>query len=163
MPELVVRPMGQSEFDQWYEASTRVLAASQVAAGNWSAEEALTLAHEARRALLPDRLATAGMLFLVGLLPDGTPVGSAWLGLTHPRGTPNCAFLYFIEVDEQHRGTGYGRVLLTASEDAARSHGVRSLELNVFGSNTPAIQLYETSGYGVVTQQMRKSLDEQQS
>jgi ribosomal protein S18 acetylase RimI-like enzyme len=39
-----------------------------------------------------------------------------------------------------------------------RSRGVGALELNVFGDNARAIRLYETFGYHVVTQQMRKSL-----
>ncbi|GGQ50774.1 GNAT family N-acetyltransferase [Couchioplanes azureus] len=159
MPELIVRPMHGSEFDEWNEATTRVLAAAQVAVGNWSSEDAPEMARRSRRELLPDGLATAGMLFLRGFRPDGIPVGAAWLGLTHPRGTPDCAFLYFIEVDEAHRGTGYGRALLSAAEEAALSQGVKSLELNVFGFNTPAIHLYESAGYRVVTQHMRKSLD----
>ncbi|MBC8993576.1 N-acetyltransferase, partial [Micromonospora chalcea] len=33
-----------------------------------------------------------------------------------------------------------------------------ALELNVFGTNETARKLYETSGYRVVTQQMRKDL-----
>jgi ribosomal protein S18 acetylase RimI-like enzyme len=39
-----------------------------------------------------------------------------------------------------------------------RARGVKAIELNVFGDNTRAIRLYETSGYTVVTQQMRKRL-----
>ncbi|MEV6601111.1 GNAT family N-acetyltransferase [Actinoplanes sp. NPDC051346] len=159
MPELIARPMRENEFAQWNEETTRLLAASHVAVGNWSSEAAPELARKARRDVLPDGFATAGMLFLKGLQPDGTPVGSVWLGLTYPRGTPDCAFIYFIEVDEAHRGKGYGRALLSAAENVVRSRGVKSLELNVFGFNAAAIQLYETSGYGVVTQQMRKSLD----
>jgi len=81
-----------------------------------------------------------------------------WLGLTHPRGKGDCAFVYDIEVDEAHRGLGYGRVLLAAAEEAVRSRGVGALELNVFGDNARAIRLYASSGYHVVTQQMRKAL-----
>ncbi|GFJ94917.1 GNAT family N-acetyltransferase [Phytohabitans rumicis] len=85
-------------------------------------------------------------------------VGTLWIGLTHPRRTPDCAFIYDIEVDQEHQGAGYGRALLAAGEDAVRAEGVGSLELNVFGGNTRAIGLYESSGYTVVTQQMRKAL-----
>jgi ribosomal protein S18 acetylase RimI-like enzyme len=97
--------------------------------------------------------------YLRAILADGTYIGVVWLGgLTHPRGTPDCAFIYDIEIDEGHRGAGYGRALLTAAEDAVRSRGVGAVELNVFGDNARAIRLYQTSGYRVVTQQMRKSL-----
>ncbi|MFI7026227.1 GNAT family N-acetyltransferase [Micromonospora sp. NPDC049900] len=51
-----------------------------------------------------------------------------------------------------------GRKLLAAGEDVVRRHGVSSLELNVFGDNDRARRLYQSSGYRVVTQQMRKTL-----
>ncbi len=150
--------MTRNEFDEWRDGAIRSFADEQVAAGNWSSAEATELAAKANQTLLPDGFATAGMLYLRAELPDGTYIGVLWLGLTHPRGTPDCAFIYDIEIDEAHRGAGYGRALLAAAEDAVRSHRVGAVELNVFGDNARAIRLYETSGYRVVTQQMRKSL-----
>jgi ribosomal protein S18 acetylase RimI-like enzyme len=158
VPDLVIREMTRSEFDEWRDSVVRSFADEQIAAGNWSAAEAVDLATRANDSLLPDGFATAGMLFLRAELPDGSYVGVLWLGLTHPRGTPDCAFIYDIEVDAAHRGAGYGRALLAAAEDAVRARGVGAVELNVFGDNARAIRLYETSGYRVVTQQMRKSL-----
>jgi ribosomal protein S18 acetylase RimI-like enzyme len=158
MTDMHVRAMTRTEFDEWRDSIDRAFADEQVTAGKWSAEDAIDLATRDNNALLPDGLATPGMLFLIACRPDGTRVGVLWLSLRHPRGTPDCGFIYDIEIDEPHRGSGYGRALLTAAEDAVRSRGVGALELNVFGSNVRAIQLYETSGYRVVTQQMRKSL-----
>lgn len=158
MPDLLVREMTRTEFDEWREQVVRAYADEQVAAGNWSAENAIALAAEANNVLLPDGFATPGMLFLRACRPDGTRVGVLWLGLTHPRGAPDCAFIYDIEIAEPYRGSGYGRALLNAAEDAARSRGIGALELNVFGENARAIGLYATSGYRVVTQQMRKPL-----
>ena len=150
--------MTANEFDEWRDGVIRAFADEQVAAGNWSSAEAMNLAAKANEALLPDGYATAGMLYLRATLADGTHIGVLWLGLTHPHGTPDCAFIYDIEIDEAHRGAGYGRALLAAAENAVRSRGVGAVELNVFGDNIRAIRLYETSGYRVVTQQMRKSL-----
>lgn len=158
MTDLVVRDMTRNEFDEWFGAAMRSFADEQVAAGNWAAHEATELAARANRQLLPHGFDTEGMLFLKAVLPDGTPVGVLWLGLTHPRSTPGCAFIYDIEVAEAHRGAGHGRALLAAAEEAVRSRGAEALELNVFGGNTRAIRLYETAGYRVVTQQMRKAL-----
>jgi ribosomal protein S18 acetylase RimI-like enzyme len=158
MTGISVRPMTDDEFERWRRHLAEAFAAEQVAAGNWAADEALDRALEGNAALLPDGLATEGMLLLKGVRPDGTVVGTLWIGLTHPRGAPDCAFIYDIEVDEEHRGAGHGRALLAAGEDAVRAHGVGALELNVFGDNAPALRLYETSGYAVVTQQMRKNL-----
>ena len=40
----------------------------------------------------------------------------------------------------------------------ARELGATSMTLNVFGDNPTAIRLYETSGYTVTAQQMRREL-----
>ncbi|HEX2774639.1 MAG TPA: GNAT family N-acetyltransferase [Micromonosporaceae bacterium] len=150
--------MTEAEFDAWHQRLAEAFASEQVAAGNWSPDEALDLALQGNAALLPDGLATDGMLLLKGVRADGTAVGTLWIGLTHPRGTSDCAFLYDIEVEDEYRGAGYGRALLAVGEDAVRSRGVNALELNVFGTNMRAIRLYESSGYTVVAQQMRKNL-----
>jgi ribosomal protein S18 acetylase RimI-like enzyme len=158
MPKVTVRAMAEAEFKEWQHAIARAFADEQIAAGNWLPGEALELALKGNAALLPQGLATPGMLLLKGVLDDGTPMGRLWIGLSHPRGIPGCAFLYDIEVDEEHRGAGHGRALLTAGEAVARSYGAGALELNVFGDSTRAIRLYATAGYRVVAQQMRKEL-----
>lgn len=138
--------MTKSEFDEWRDGVVRAFADEQVAAGNWSSEDALELAIRSNNALLPDGFATPGMLFLSACRPDGTRVGVLWLSLTHPRGKPGRAFIYDIEIDEAYRGFGYGRALLAAAEDTVCSRGVGALELNVLGDNSRAIRLYEASG-----------------
>ncbi|GAA0803965.1 GNAT family N-acetyltransferase [Spirilliplanes yamanashiensis] len=158
MADLRVRPMTGDEFDAWREETLRAYADEQVAAGVWDAADALETARRQQAALLPDGRGTAGMRFLTATLGDGTPVGVLWLGLTHPRGTRDCAFLYDIEVRPEHRGTGLGRALLAAAEEVARAGGAGALELNVFGGNARAVRLYSSAGYTVVTQQMRKPL-----
>jgi ribosomal protein S18 acetylase RimI-like enzyme len=158
MPELHVRAMTEAEFDEWRVTIARAYADEQVKSGNWAPEEALGLALAGNADLLPRGLATEGMLLLTALRPNSAPVGRVWLGLKHPRGTADCAFLYGIEVDQPYRGQGYGRALLAAAEDAVRSHGVSALELNVFGSNATAIALYRSAGYVVLQQQMRTTL-----
>jgi ribosomal protein S18 acetylase RimI-like enzyme len=158
MPEITVRPMTAAEFADWQDVLARAYADEQVQSGNWAPEEALDRARADSATRLPQGRDTSGMLFLTGLGPEGEPVGRIWLSTEHPKGTADCAFLYDIEVDGPHRGKGYGRALLRAAEEAARSRGVSALELNVFGGNTTAIALYESAGYVVVQQQMRTRL-----
>ena len=150
--------MTDAEFADFRQATARAFADELVAMGGWSAEEALERARQGSAELLPQGRETPGMLLLTAVLDDGTVVGRLWLGLTHPRGTPDCAFVYDIEVDEGSRGRGLGRALLAAGEDVVRSHGVPAVELNVFGDNARAIGLYASAGYRVITQQMRKDL-----
>lgn len=158
MPELTVREMAADEFAEWHEGVMRAFSAAQADAGSGTFEENLTRTREAQAALLPRGAATPGMLFLHGVRGDGTVVGTMWISLEHPRGVRDCAFLYEIAIDERFQGEGYGRALLTAGEQIVRERGVAGLELNVFGDNARAIGLYATSGYRVITQQMRKDL-----
>lgn len=158
MPEVALRPMTQLEFEHWQQVIARAYAAEKVAAGTWREEEAYDRALSGNAALLPQGLGTPRMLLLEAEVADGTPVGRVWIGLDHPGGAADCAWLYDIEVDPPHRGRGLGRALLDAAERAVQQHGVGALELNVFGPNSRAIGLYASAGYAVVTQQMRKQL-----
>jgi ribosomal protein S18 acetylase RimI-like enzyme len=150
--------MTPEEFERWQSDLAVAYAEEQVAAGNWPQEKALELARDNNAKFLPQGLATPGMLLLVGVRGEQAPIGRIWIGLKHPRGVADCAFLYDIEVFPRHRGKGLGRGLLAAGEAAVREHGVHALELNVFGSNTAAIGLYRSCGYRTTTQQLRKDL-----
>ena len=156
--KVIVRTMTPAEFDHWMATIAEEYAAEQVAAGRWSAEGAVERAHEENTQLLPQGLETPRMLLLQGIDADDEPVGHAWVSLDHPRGAPDIAFLYDIEVIESRRGSGFGRALLEAVEDATRQAGGAALELNVFGRNHTAIALYSSAGYDLITQQMRKTL-----
>ncbi|MFI1994695.1 GNAT family N-acetyltransferase [Actinoplanes sp. NPDC020271] len=158
MPDLTLREMPASDFDEWYDAAVRGYADLQTSAGVWRAEEALRLSAEKHESLLPAGRATPETILLQGLRPDGAVVGTLWISLVHPRGVADCAYLFDIEVVEEHRSAGYGRALLTAAEGVVRDRGISALELNVHGDNTRAINLYASSGYRLVTQQMRKDL-----
>ena len=50
-------------------------------------------------------------------------------------------------VEAGHRRRGVGRALLAAAEEWARRNGIGKIELHVFPHNTPAIALYERTGY----------------
>ncbi|MEU4626588.1 GNAT family N-acetyltransferase [Actinoplanes sp. NPDC023801] len=155
--EVTVRAMTPAEYDEWQHELAVGYAAEKVRAGNWPEDGAYERARAETAERLPDGPATDGMLLLTGEA-GGSPIGRLWIGLVHPREVPDCAFVYDIEVIESRRGQGLGRALLAAGEAAARSHGAAALELNVFGANPVAIELYRTSGYRVTSQQMRKEL-----
>ncbi len=85
------------------------------------------------------------------------PVGIGWIELRQ-RASGTSAYVFDIRLDEDRRGQGLGRALLEALHDAARDLGATSMMLNVFGDNPTAIRLYETSGYAVTAQMMRREL-----
>ncbi|MFF2276263.1 GNAT family N-acetyltransferase [Agromyces sp. NPDC058126] len=158
MTNVTVRAMTHAEFDEWQTDIAEEYATEQVAAGRWRAEGAVERARDENALLLPQGVETPRMLVLRGIDDVGEPVGRAWVGLDHPRGAPDAAFLYDIEIIEARRGSGLGRALLEVVERAALEAGAAALELNVFGKNTAGIGLYESAGYEVTTQQMRKTL-----
>ncbi|BEP15662.1 hypothetical protein acdb102_39730 [Acidothermaceae bacterium B102] len=158
MPEVTLQPMTAEEFATWREHSIRLYAEEHVTAGNYLAEEALARSSAEFDDRLPDGRSTSGMLLLVARDAAGADVGMLWLSLTHPRGAPDTAFVFDIEVLPERRGQGYGHAVLAAAEDEVRRHGVGALGLNVFADNPTAIGLYTSAGYHVTTQQMRKVL-----
>jgi RimJ/RimL family protein N-acetyltransferase len=52
-----------------------------------------------------------------------------------------------MSVRASHRRRGFGRALLEAGIEWARSIGITRLELYVFADNAPAIALYEALGF----------------
>jgi ribosomal protein S18 acetylase RimI-like enzyme len=154
--EVLLRPMTEAEFDDFFAHSLRNYADSHVEAGNWSREEAEERAAAAAASLLPAGFATEGMLFLMAEAA-GEVVGWLWLALPPPGNEPGVAFVYDIEVVGDQRGKGYGRAL-AAGEAELRARGVAAVGLQVFGFNVAAKQLYETSGYQLTSQVMRKEL-----
>lgn len=158
MAALEIRPMTETEYDRWREAAIETYARDQLEAGRWPMATAMERARTSNDELLPAGFETADMLFFTAVRPGSGPVGLAWLGLVHPLGVPDCAFLYEIEIFESHRRKGYGRALLGEVEGVARDRGRQGLELNVLGGNVAAIRLYARSGYAVSTQRMRKTL-----
>ncbi|MET0933342.1 MAG: GNAT family N-acetyltransferase [Mycetocola sp.] len=116
MSRITTRPMTQPEFDVWQQELALEYAEDQVAAGNWTPETARERALTENAHLLPDGLRTPRMLLVRAVLENGEPVGRAWVGLDHPRGAPDTAFLYDIFIDDVHRGRGLGRELLAEVE-----------------------------------------------
>ncbi|HZX02586.1 GNAT family N-acetyltransferase [Kribbella sp.] len=117
-----------------------------------SAEEALAVSRQETDKLLPDGPDTEQQLIWTAFADD-VPVGSLWIS-TRSR-TP---FVYGVEVSPAHRGKGYGRAIMLAAEQECRRCGHTALDLNVFGDNHTAIALYDSLGYVVTSQQMRKAL-----
>ncbi|MFC3500639.1 GNAT family N-acetyltransferase [Micromonospora krabiensis] len=108
--------------------------------------------------LLPDGVATAGVLLRVARVDD-VQVGWIWVTLPGPgEASPGRAWIHNIEVDPAHRGRGHARRMIQLMEAELAARGVPELGLNVFGSNTVAIGLYESLGFRVAAQQMVKPL-----
>ena len=148
--------MTQDEYDAWRGQSVADYAVEIARSRDLDAESAAAQSAGEFAQLLPDGLASAGMHLWTAVVDD-EPVGMGWIELRQ-RASGVSAWIYDISVGADHRGRGLGRGLLDALHAAARDLGATSMALNVFGDNPTAIRLYETSGYTVTAQQMKKEL-----
>lgn len=158
-PELTVRPLAESEYDAWL---------SHVRAGYLAALRSSGLTEQQARQkcdadnqhVLPQRQATPGAVLRQLCAPDGTVLGGLWVTLrqrTLPGGRP-LAWVMAVDVPEEHRGQGHGRLLMRLAEHECLAAGVRDLGLNVFTGNQVAIGLYTSFGYRVTHRVLGKPL-----
>jgi ribosomal protein S18 acetylase RimI-like enzyme len=156
--ELHVRAMTRPEYDEFLARQIPQYAQAHIRAGTWTPDEAERMAADQFRQLLPDGPDTRDTLLRTAETPDGHRVGLIWIALNRPGAPPGSAWIFDIEVDPARRGEGWGRALLRAGEQDAARHGATSIALNVFGDNTTARHLYDTSGYETAALTLRKDL-----
>jgi hypothetical protein len=75
---------------------------------------------------------------------EGRIVASVMVGHDGHRGT-----VYYVSVDPDCRGLGYGRRVMTAAEDWLKAQGVWKLNLLIREDNTPVQGFYGALGYQV--------------
>ncbi|MFD7504515.1 GNAT family N-acetyltransferase [Streptomyces sp. NPDC059850] len=162
-PELpvgsAIRAMAEADYPAWHaHERTRYLAT--VLESGLTREQAEAKAEADYATLLPHGPATPGTVLRI-LAHGGTDVGTLWVALR--AGEPDAeergeAYVFSVEVGEEHRGNGHGRTLMLAAERDSLAAGARSLGLYVAGGNTPALRLYESLGYEAVEYHLIKQL-----
>jgi GNAT superfamily N-acetyltransferase len=95
--------------------------------------------------------------FVMRACEGETGVGSLWMGRPLS-GSTTTWFVFFVTVDADRRGRGYGRATMEAAERWTREKGGSRIGLNVFGPNVVARNLYDDLGYQVMATQMFKDL-----
>lgn len=151
-----LRPMTQEEYAAWRERSVREYATEIAKSRDLDPESAAAQSAGEFAELLPDGLSSRDMHLWTAVVGDEA-VGMGWFELRQ-RASGVSAWIYDISVDPARRGEGLGRGLLDALHDAARELGATSMALNVFGDNATAIRLYDSLGYTVTAQQMKRDL-----
>lgn len=151
-----MRPATQAEFDDWLPRLEAGYAEQIIASGAMPAEAAREKARRDTERVFSAGLGTPGQLVFRVLAGD-EPVAWLWLAVPGPD-DPAMAWVYDVVVDEAYRGRGYGRQAMLLAEQQARAHGMSSIGLNVHGKNFVARSLYDSLGYEVTAQQMKKPL-----
>jgi ribosomal protein S18 acetylase RimI-like enzyme len=77
---------------------------------------------------------------------DGVPVGHLWLVERRDAYEPILS-VYDIDVDQPHRGRGYGRAAMVFAEEEARRRGLTRMTLHVGARNDVARNLYRSLGF----------------
>ncbi|UFS58903.1 GNAT family N-acetyltransferase [Subtercola endophyticus] len=153
---VTLREMPDEMIGGWLDVSNAHYEAERLANGD-SPEQAAAKARQSREQYFPgDRPAEPHIVFEV--VADGHPVGVLWLGPLDEK-RPQEWWVFDVEIDEGHRGKGYGLAAMQLAEPAARERGAVKLGLNVFGTNTVAQQLYRSLDYTTTAITMWKPLD----
>ena len=156
-PAVRLRPMRPDELPAFVEHSIVSYALGIETQGGQTAEFARKKSEEDHAAVLPDGLETPGHTLWIVEAGDA-PVGVLWLA-ERDSGGRRVIFIYDVEIDEAHRGKGYGRAAMELAEEQARAQGIGRIELNVFGGNEVARKLYLSLGYVETSVQMGKDLE----
>jgi GNAT superfamily N-acetyltransferase len=152
--ELRLRSATADEIEPWLSQLAADYAAEIAGAGSLPPDEARQKADNDLRAQLKDR--TGQLMFR--LTVGEQPVGWLWLAVPFPGGDPAMAWVNYVQVDPEFRGRGYGRQAMVLAEREAAARGMTSVGLNVHGPNVVARALYDSLGYQVTAQQMKKVL-----
>lgn len=152
-PALVLRPMTDEEFPDYFQGQVDIYASEKVAAGKCAFDEALIESRDEMEKLLPDGLMSEDQFIFVAEL-ENLRIGTAWVDIDTDLEVPR-AFGLYIEIDTALRGQGLGRDLMKAIQAECRKLGAKGFALSVFGHNSIARGLYESFGFGV-TEEMKK-------
>ncbi|AUD02151.1 GNAT family acetyltransferase [Spirosoma pollinicola] len=88
-------------------------------------------------------LATPSSTVLAGRL-DGAVIATVMVGFDGHRG-----WVYYLAVEDAHRGRGFGAAMMQAAENWLVKHGVPKLLLMIRPENDTVLKFYEAIGYSL--------------
>lgn len=94
------------------------------------------------------------------LTQETSPIACLWMGNAIDQITgQRHAHLFLLYVVPEHRRRGVGRALMEYAQTWARARGDKQIGLQVFSSNTPALNLYNQLGFQTQSLWMIKPLE----
>jgi ribosomal protein S18 acetylase RimI-like enzyme len=153
---LSVRPLSNEEFESWFPRIRDGYAADMVKDAGVAPDKGAAMAASQMDALFPGQKPSPEQLVYV-LEADGERVGDLWL-CDREDPVQHALFIYFVGIDSEHRGKGYGKAAMELVESEARRLGIDRVALNVFGGNEVARNLYRSLGYEENAVSMSKNL-----
>ena len=153
---LSLRALTDDEFESWFPRMRDSYGTDMARDAGVEPERAAAMATAQMDALFPGRKPSPDQLVYV-LETDGERVGELWL-CDREDGPQHALFVYFVGIDPEHRGKGYGKAAMELAEAEARRLGVDRVALSVFGRNEIARNLYRSLGYEENAVAMTKKL-----
>ena len=142
-----LRKMTDTELVEFNELCVYEL--SQVFALNMSKDEADKKAKEEQYGLLPDGINTKDH-FLFTIIQDKNNIGSIWFAKLEKK-QKYIAFIFYIGIDEDLRGKGFGTTAMKMIELEIKKIGLNTIRLHVLKNNLPAIKVYNKLDYNIFT------------
>jgi RimJ/RimL family protein N-acetyltransferase len=156
---LYLRPMDETEYQQFLDYAITNYAEEKVQAGNYAPADAIEYSTIEYQEQLPDGVKTKDNFLLMIVEKElGKPVGFVWL-MIQQTGHLRSLTLVNILIYEAFRSRGYGTQTLQLVEEKALTLGLERITLHAFGHNRGAISLYERLGYKITNVHMAKDLE----
>lgn len=146
-----LRPMREDEFAAWLPKLREEYAGDLVRDYGMPARQARGQAAVEIQGDLP----AGHSVFVIEV--GGEQVGHLWLAEPHHAHEPTLV-VYDVDIDEPHRGHGYGRAAMLFAEEEARRRGLARIALHVGARNEVARELYRSLGYEENEVRMSKSV-----
>ena len=137
--------MRNEEFERWLPSLREGYATDIMRNGGTSETDARTKAVVDIERLFPDGQPSSDQFVFV-VEVDGESVGELWVA-EREGDLGRGLWIYDVQIEEAHRGRGYGREAMLLAEEEARRRGLNRVALNVFGGNAAARGLYQSLGY----------------
>ncbi len=151
-------PMSEKIFAEYLSAAVAGYANDNIVSGRWPEQDAHARSEESFRDSLPQGLQTPNQyLFEITDIEGGSCVGYLWFAVVE-KNNLRSAFVYDLEIKEEHRRQGYAEAAFREMEKQVRELGLQSIGLHVFAYNKGAQALYEKLGYQVSGLNMLKHL-----
>jgi GNAT superfamily N-acetyltransferase len=106
-----LRPLTDEEISEFIERQVEQYVEERVRSGE-RPDTARRIACEQSRALFPEGVPADGQLLFRVLDDEGTAVGMLWIGPQRPADQPGALWVFYVGIEEAHRGKGYGRLAM---------------------------------------------------
>jgi len=155
---LTLTPITAAEFQVYKNILISGYADQSVKSGRVAADTSVEWSEEEMVKILPKDLDTEGH-FIFKIINTDSELILGYIWFANQPDNKEHAYLFDINLLEEHRGQGYGRKAMELLEIVLKEKGYVALGLHVYCFNEGAIKLYQSIGFETTSLLMRKNFD----